>query len=375
MVHYLDNAATTPVSQKSTEAVLEILKEYYGNPSSLYSIGIMASKKYEHARDVIASSLGCRSDEIYFTGCGTESNNLAIFGAARARKAWGNEVVVTGYEHPSVQNTVEALKNEGFEVITVAPKDGIIDPEEIIGNVNSKTVLVTAMAVNNETGAMLDVPYISKKVKEINKRTAVHCDFVQGYMKEKIDLASIDTLSASGHKINAPKGIGILYIRKGFNLARTQFGGGQEKGIRSGTENIAFACGLAAAVEEHRDIDGNRKRIQELKDMLIEGLKDFDNVTINSPEQSTPYVLNFSFEGYRSETILHFLEARDVYVSSGSACSKGERSHTLEAMRLQSRLVDSAIRVSFGLQNNEDDVKALLDGLGQAKDSLMKVKR
>ncbi|MBR2807392.1 MAG: cysteine desulfurase [Oscillospiraceae bacterium] len=375
MVHYLDNAATTPVSEKSAEAVMEILRDYYGNPSSLYSIGIKASKKYEHAREVIAESLGCRPEEIFFTGCGTESNNLAIFGAARARKAWGNEVIVTGYEHPSVQNTVDALKDEGFEVITIAPENGVIEPEEIISHVSPKTVLVTAMMVNNETGAMLDVPYISKKVKEINKRTAVHCDFVQGYMKEKIDLASIDTLSASGHKINAPKGIGILYMRKGFNLRKTQFGGGQEKGIRSGTENIAFACGFAAAVEEHKDIEGNARKIAALKAMLAEGLREFDNVTINSPENSTPYVLNFSFEGYRSETVLHFLEARDVYVSSGSACSKGERSHTLEAMKLPSKLVDSAIRVSFGLQNTEDDVKALLDGLREAGQSLMKAKR
>ena len=374
MIHYLDNAATTPVSRGCIEATEKILEEYYGNPSSLYGLGIKASKQYEAARETIAKSLKCRSDEIYFTGCGTESNNLAIFGAARARKNWGDEVVVTGYEHPSVQNTVNALKDEGFTVIEIAPKGGIIDPEEMLSAVTSRTVLVTAMLVNNETGARIDVPSLSEKIKAVNKRTAVHCDSVQGYMKEEIDLKSIDTLSASGHKINAPKGVGILYVRKGFNIQKVQFGGGQERGMRSGTENVAFACAFAKAVEEHRDIRKNHEYITGLRDKLKESLREFDNVTVNSPEDASPYVLNFSFEGYRSETILHFLESRGVFVSSGSACSKGERSHTLEAMRLNPRLVDSAVRVSFGLQNTEEDVKALIEGLREAGQSLMRVR-
>ena len=374
MTHYLDNAATTPVSKGCIEAAEKILEEYYGNPSSLYGLGIKASKQYEAARDTIAASLHCRPEEIYFTGCGTESNNLAIFGAARARKNWGSEVIVTGYEHPSVQNTVNALKDEGFTVIEIAPKNGVIDPTEIISRVNDKTALVAAMLVNNETGAKIDVASLAEEVKAINRRTAVHCDAVQGYMKEKIDLGSIDTMSASGHKINAPKGVGILYVRKGFNIVKSQFGGGQERGLRSGTENVAFACAFAKAVEEHSDIVGNLKRISGLRDSLRDRLGEFDNVTINSPDSASPYVLNFSFEGYRSETILHFLESREVFVSSGSACSKGERSHTLEAMRLGRRLVDSAVRVSFGLQNSEDDIDALIEGLREAKRSLMKVK-
>ena len=281
---------------------------------------------------------------------------------------------MTGYEHPSVQNTVNALKDEGFTVIEIAPKNGVIDPTEIISRVNDKTALVAAMLVNNETGAKIDVASLAEEVKAINRRTAVHCDAVQGYMKEKIDLGSIDTMSASGHKINAPKGVGILYVRKGFNIVKSQFGGGQERGLRSGTENVAFACAFAKAVEEHSDIVGNLKRISGLRDSLRDRLGEFDNVTINSPDSASPYVLNFSFEGYRSETILHFLESREVFVSSGSACSKGERSHTLEAMRLGRRLVDSAVRVSFGLQNSEDDIDALIEGLREAKRSLMKVK-
>ena len=374
MTHYLDNAATTPVSKGCIEAAEMILEEYYGNPSSLYGLGIKASKQYEAARDTIAASLHCRPEEIYFTGCGTESNNLAIFGAARARKNWGSEVSVTGYEHPSVQKTVNALKDEGFTVIEIAPKNGVIDPTEIISRVNDKTALVAAMLVNNETGAKIDVASLAEEVKAINRRTAVHSDAVQGYMKEKIDLGSIDTMSASGHKINAPKGVGILYVRKGFNIVKSQFGGGQERGLRSGTKNVAFACAFAKAVEEHSDIVGNLKRISGLRDSLRDRLGEFDNVTINSPDSASPYVLNFSFEGYRSETILHFLESREVFVSSGSACSKGERSHTLEAMRLGRRLVDSAVRVSFGLQNSEDDIDALIEGLREAKRSLMKVK-
>ncbi|MGI5888873.1 MAG: cysteine desulfurase family protein [Oscillospiraceae bacterium] len=373
-IHYLDNAATTPVSRKSAAAAQEILAQEFGNPSSLYGLGISASKRLEKARAEIAEEMGCLPEELYFTGCGTESNNLAIIGAARARKHWGRKIVVTGYEHPSVQNTVNSLRNEGFEVTEVMPEDGKVDPSRILAEVGPDTALVAAMYVNNETGAMIDVPSLAEEVKKINRRTAVHCDCVQGFMKQKFSFGSVDTASASGHKINAPKGVGLLYVRRGFNLERVQFGGGQERGLRSGTENVAFACALAEAVKEHSDIDGNLGKIKKLRDRLAEGLKSFENVRINSPADASPYVLNFSFLGYRSETVLHFLEERNVYVSSGSACSKGEKSHTLEAMKLPDAAVDSAVRVSFGLQNTEDDVDALLSGLREASEILVRAR-
>ncbi len=374
-MHYLDNAATTSVCPEAAARAEEVLREQFGNPSSLYDLGVRAEKTLSAARAAVAKALGAKPSEVYFTASGTESNNIALLGAARARKAWGDCIVTTAYEHPSVQNTLRELRTEGFRLIEVKPVAGEIRPEDMLAQVDGKTALVAAMRVNNETGAMIDVAALAAGVKSINRRTAVHCDGVQSFLKEPAPLGQIDTMAVSGHKIHAPKGVGALYVRTGFNLKQVLFGGGQERGIRPGTENVAFAAAMAAAVEAAGDTAAARARVQELNLRLRRELETFQNVRINSPGSASPYILNFSFLGYRSETVLHLLESRGVYVSGGSACSKGQRSHTLTAMGLTDQEVDGGIRVSFCSGSGDEDLDALLEGLREAGKTLMRAYR
>ena len=362
---YLDNAATTNVFPEVTEVIASVLRDSFGNPSSLYSLGIESKKIMDRSRAQIARAMGCDPAEVYFTSCGTESNNLAILGAARSRKAWGNKVIVSGIEHPSVQNTAASLANEGFEVVVIPPEeDGNLSIDRFLNEVDKRTVLVTCMRVNNETGALTDTALLAKKVKEINRRTAFHCDAVQSFMKHTTALdGSIDSMSVSGHKIHGPKGIGVLYLRKGFSLEKTQFGGGQEKGMRSGTENVAYIAGMAKAVELIGPVRKNLEHVGICRNILWDSIRNLPEVRLNSPESASPYILNISVLGYRSETMLHFLESEGVFVSSGSACSKGEKSHTLEAMCLDDDRVDSALRFSLSAETTEDDVKTAAEAL------------
>ena len=365
---YLDNAATTTVSPEVAEVIASVLRDSFGNPSSLYSLGIESKKIMDRSRVQTAKAMGCDPAEVYFTSCGTESNNLAILGAARSRKAWGNKVIVSGIEHPSVQNTAASLANEGFDVVVIPPEeDGNLSIDRFLKEVDKRTVLVTCMRVNNETGALTDTAVLAKKVKEINRRTAFHCDAVQSFMKHTTVLdGSIDSMSVSGHKIHGPKGIGVLYLRKGFSLEKTQFGGGQEKGMRSGTENVAYIAGMAKAVELIGPIRKNLEHVSVCRNILWDSIRDLPEVRLNSPETASPYILNISVLGYRSETMLHFLESEGVFVSSGSACSKGEKSHTLEAMSLSEDRVDSALRFSLSAETTEDDVKTAAEALKKA---------
>ena len=362
---YLDNAATTNVFPEVAEVIASVLRDSFGNPSSLYSLGIESKKIVDRSRAQIARAMGCDPSEVYFTSCGTESNNLAILGAARSRKAWGNKVIVSGIEHPSVQNTAASLANEGFEVVVIPPEeDGNLSIDGFLNEVDKRTVLVTCMRVNNETGALTDTALLAKKVKEINRRTAFHCDAVQSFMKHTTALdGSIDSMSVSGHKIHGPKGIGVLYLRKGFSLEKTQFGGGQEKGMRSGTENVAYIAGMAKAVEVIGPVRKNLEHVGICRNILWDSIRNLPEVRLNSPESASPYILNISVLGYRSETMLHFLESEGVFVSSGSACSKGEKSHTLEAMCLDDDRVDSALRFSLSAETTEDDVKTAAEAL------------
>ncbi|MBR4827619.1 MAG: cysteine desulfurase [Oscillospiraceae bacterium] len=356
---YLDNAATTAVSPGAADAADRALREYFGNPSSLYSKGLDSQKALERSRAAIAKSLGCEPQELYFTASGTEGNNLAILGAARARKSWGNRVIVSGFEHPSVMNTVMSLGKEGFEVIVVKPgTDGKLDTEKFLELTDKRTVLVTCMRVNNETGTVTDCAGLAEEVKKINRRTAFHCDAVQAFGKHETALnGAIDTLSVSAHKIHGPKGIGGLYVRKGFNLENVFFGGGQERGLRSGTENIAYAAGFAQAVSELGNLRKQRERVSGINSILREEIGATEAAVFNSPDDASPYILNFSLPGFRSETLLHFMEEHGVLVSSGSACGKGERSHTLTAMGLPDEIIDSAVRVSFSSSTTEEEVR------------------
>ena len=371
MMIYFDNSSTTDVCAESREAAARALEEFWANPSSLYGLGARAERELNAARKTVAQSLGCGEGEIYFTASGTEANNLAVLGAARARKAWGTNIVSTDYEHPSVKNALAALADEGFHVTLIKPKNGEIDLNELLAAVNRETALVAAMGVNNETGALIDVQTLASEVKKRNGRTAVHCDWVQGYLKRPMDVGAtaVDTLSVSGHKIHAPKGIGALYVRRGFNLKHTLYGGKQEQGLRPGTENVAFAMALAAAVKAHRDAP----QLKQIKEYLISELARVPGAVINY-RGGADNILNFSLPGHRSENILHFLEQKEIYVSSGSACSKGERSHTLSAMGLPDAIADSAVRVSLDGNNTMDEAIRFMEAIKEANEKLARVR-
>ena len=376
---YLDNAATTPVNSEVAQVIADSLKSDFANPSSLYKIGAQSENKINTARRTVAGFLNAKEDEIYFTSCASESNNIAIYGLSAARKNWANKIVTTGYEHPAVRKPLENLNEMGYTIANINPKaDGNIDINEIVDAVDSKTALVTIIHVNNETGAVIDIKTACEKIKAKNKRTVIHIDATQSFMKLPIDVSKIpcDSMAFSGHKINAPKGIGGLYLKKGTNIKTVMAGGGQEKGLRAGTENIHYILGFAKACEIlYPNIKKNLNHYTQLKTRLSEGLAQFDNVAVNSPENAAPYTVNFSFMNYRSETLLHFLEADEIYISSGSACSKGAASHTLTAMGLDAKRIDSSIRVSFGVHTTEQDIDTFIDALRNAQEKLQKVKR
>ena len=363
-IHYLDNAATTMVNPDVIETITKAMAEHWANPSSLYTPGAHSELALNKARADVARTLGATAGEVYFTGCGSEGNNLAILGAARTRK-WGKRIVCTGFEHPSVALPMQRLAQEGYDVQFVAPEaDGHLNVDRMLELVDKNTILVAAMQVNNETGTAVDVARLAAGVKARNDRTAVHVDGVQAWMRVPVRLANIDSYSVSGHKIHAPKGIGALYLRKGYHIEPPYLGGGQEKGMRPGTENLPYAIGMAkAATLLSRTLPQRHKTLVELNTRLREGLKQFPEITLNSPEDAVPEVLNFSLNVIRSETMLHHLETMGVYVSSGSACSKGAASHTLTAMGLEPRRIDTAIRASFCADNTPEDVDALLEGL------------
>ena len=376
---YLDNAATTPVDPRVAQVIADSLKNDFANPSSLYKIGAQSEYKIAQARKTVADCLGAREEEVYFTSCASESNNIAIYGLASARKNWANKIISTGYEHPAVRKPLENLKDYGYTVVNINPKaDGNINPQEIIDAVDSKTALVTLIHVNNETGAVLDIKTLCDKIKEKNKRTVIHIDATQSFMKLPFDVSKIqcDSMAFSGHKIYAPKGVGGLYLKKGTNIKTVMAGGGQEKGLRAGTENIHYILGFAKACQLLQpDMRRNLAKFAQLKAQLLNGLAQFDNVVINSPENAVPYTVNFSFMNYRSETLLHFLEADEIYISSGSACSKGAASHTLTAMGVDAKRIDSSIRVSFGVHTTEEDINTFIAALKTAQEKLQKVKR
>lgn len=379
MTHYLDNAATTCVDDAVACVANDVLRTFFANPSSLYAPGAQSEAVITNARSAVAAALGCTSANITFTSCGSEGNNLAIFGAVHARKKWADTIVVTGYEHPSVQNCMRHLAANGWNVVTVFPDAaGHIDANALIDAVTPTTALVAAMHVNNEVGSILDVAALAARVKAKNNRTAFHADGVQAFGKLPIQLADtmIDSYTVSGHKIHAPKGVGALYLRKGYFIAQTFFGGGQENGFRPGTENIAYIAAFGAAATRIRAAQAeNAAHLQKLQTHLLAALLQMPDITRNSPPDALTSLVNFSVNGIKSETMLHFLESREVYVSSGSACSKGEASHTLTAMHLPKKRIDTALRVSFCAENTVADVDALILALQEGIQTLSKIRQ
>ena len=361
-VVYLDNSATTRPCEAAINNISSALVSEWGNPSSLHDMGFKAQMLVDNTRKSVAATLKCREDEIYFAGSGTEGNNTAIFGAAYSRQKRGKRIITTSIEHPSVLEPFKKLENEGFEVIYLKPQEnGVISLEDLKNAINKNTILVSIMLVNNETGAIQPVKAAAQIIKEVGALALLHCDGVQAFGKMPINLGDlgVDLFTASGHKIHGPKGIGVLYIKKGVTIKPLIVGGGQEKNMRSGTESVPLIYGLKGAVESLGNIPEKLKTQKELWNYAKETLLDTGLITINSADDVLPYILNVSVEGYRSETLLHFLEAQGVYVSSGSACAKGEGSYVLREMGLARNHVDSALRISFCRDNTKEDVDAL----------------
>ncbi len=353
---YLDNSATTKPSEAAKAAVLSMMEEEFGNPSSRYTLGLKAEKILTEAREAVASSLHANAKNIIFTSGGTESDNLAILGGANIKK--GNRIVTTQLEHDAVKNAFLHLESKGFEVVFVAPEeDGTVSYEKILDAVNDKTSLVSVMHVNNETGAILPIEKLSLMIKRKAPRALFHVDAVQSY--GKIDLYparwGIDLLTVSSHKVHGPKGVGALYKADKVTLHPIVFGGGQEGNVRSGTENMIGIAGFGAAAKEINPLE-HYEKMAEMKKSFAEKLLSLPDVYLNGGLiNSSPYILNVSFKGIRSEIMLNSLSEEGIYVSSGSACAKGAKgSSTLAAMNVP--YPDNAIRFSFSKHTTKEEL-------------------
>ncbi len=346
----------------------------WGNPSSLHTLGMNAENIVTVSRECIAKSIGAKPNEIIFSSCGTEANNTALMSAI-SRKNRGNRIITSAIEHPSVLETAKRLEKEGFEVIYLKPdNNGVVSLSDFENALNNKTVLVSIMLVNNEVGAIQPIAEAAKLTRQKAPNALFHCDAVQAYGKMPINVNSlgVDMLTASGHKIHAPKGIGFLYLNSKAHISPFITGGGQEKGMRSGTEAVPLIASLHGAVEEFPDLVKQLEKTQEIRNYVVRRLGEIDGITINSNENALPYVLNISVNGYRSETLLHFLEMKEIFVSSGSACSKGNVSYVLKEMGVPAKSIDSALRLSFSKHTTKEEIDLLVSELKNATSKLRK---
>lgn len=367
-VHYLDNSATTKVLEEAAQKAMLMMTGEYGNPSSLHSLGFRAKQELEGARAAVAARLGAQPQEVVFTSGGTEGNNLAVFGAAEAGKRRGNKIVTTMIEHDSVLNPMRELEKQGFEVLYLKPDEaGKISEEQLSEAIDEKTILVSVMLINNETGAVLPVKAAARAINRKKAPALLHTDCVQAFGKLDFTPQKLgaDLATVSAHKVHGPKGAGALYVRKGVHLPSRVFGGGQERGLRSGTENVPMLCAFGEAVRLLPKASETLPEIEKLNALLRRELEALPEVTVNSPEDALPYILNFSVGNIRAETMLHFLAERGVYVSSGSACGKAKPSHVLAAMGLSRERLASSLRVSFSRFSTQEDVEALISALGE----------
>ncbi len=383
METYLDNSATTRCSKRATDMMVKLLTEDYGNPSSLHLKGVEAEKYIKEAKEKIAKTLKIEEKELVFTSGGTESNNMALIGTALANKRAGNHIITTAIEHASVSATTAYLEELGFNVTYLkVDSNGIISLEELKEAVTDETILVSLMMVNNEIGAVEPIEEAVKVIKAKNPNTLVHVDAIQAYGKYRIypKKLGIDLLSVSGHKIHAPKGTGFLFIRDKVKVKPLIYGGGQQKGMRSGTENVPGVAALAeAAAEIYEDFDEKIDHLYALKQHFVEGVQKIDGVTVNGKtgRDSAPQIVSVSIEGVRSEVMLHTLEDRGIYVSAGSACSsnKPSVSATLTAIGLKKNLLDSTIRFSFCVNTTEEEIDYALSVMQEVIPRLQKYTR
>ena len=375
---YLDNSATTRPYKEVVDIVSKTMFENYGNPSSMHTLGVETEKMVRIARENIAKTLKAEPKEIIFTSGGTESDNMAIMGTAKALKRKGMHIIVSPFEHPAVERCMEILKKEGFEISYLSVNEkGLINIDELKTLIREDTILVCVMAVNNEIGVKQDLEAMGAAVKECNKDTYFMVDAVQAFGKIPLNVKKmkIDLLSVSGHKINGPKGIGILYVNSNIRIVPLINGGGQQGDMRSGTDNVPGILGLEKAVSITMDhLDEEAARLYELRSYLIGKLGELKDVYVNSPdnETSAPHIVSISVKGIRSEVLLHSLEEKNIYVSAGSACSSHKRtpSKTLTAIGLEKDLIASTVRVSMGVYTTREELDYFVENLSALLDSL-----
>lgn len=380
---YLDNSATTRVFPSVAALMTKIMCEDYGNPSSMHYKGVEAERYIRYAKEVIARNLKVNEKEIFFTSGGTESDNLALIGTAMANQRAGKHLITTSIEHPAVLQTMKYLETQGFSV-TYLPvdKNGQIQLEDLQQAITNETILVSVMHTNNEIGSLQPIAEAGALIKKMNSGIVFHVDAIQGYGKFRIlpKKMEIDILSVSGHKIHGPKGIGFLYLNDKIKIKPIIYGGGQQNGIRSGTENVPGAAGLAKAIEEvYLNLEEKTERLYWLKEKFIQGIIDIEGLTINglTGKLSAPHVVSVSVEGVRSEVLLHSLEERGIYVSAGSACAATHAtiSATLKAIGLKKELMDSTIRFSFSVFTTTEEINYTIQTMYDMIPMLRKYKR
>lgn len=383
MEAYFDNSATTRVFDSVKDVVVKVMTEDYGNAAAKHLKGVEAENYIKEARSIIAKTLKVQDKEILFTSGGSESNNMALIGTAQAYKRTGNHIISSNIEHASVYRPLEYLEEQGFEV-TYLPVDhqGHIDLKELEGALRPETILVSIMYVNNEIGSVEPIEEISKVIKKKNPDTLLHVDAIQAYGKLEIypKRQGIDLMSVSGHKLHGPKGVGFLYIGEGVKIKPLIYGGGQQKGLRSGTENVPGVAGLGEAVKEvftnHQEKLDN---LYGLKDYFMTRIQELDGVWLNSQpgRESAPQIVSVSFEGIRSEVLLHALEEKGIYVSSGSACSINHPgvSGALKGIGVKRELLDGTLRFSFGLFNTREEIDYAMEALKEMLPILRRYKR
>ncbi len=383
MEAYLDNSATTSCSPAATEKMVELLTQDYGNPSSLHMKGVIAEKYITEAKKKIAKTLKVEEKELIFTSGGTESNNLAIIGSALANKRAGMHVITTSIEHASVSNPFLWLAENGFEVTYLSVDAyGQIKLDELKNAIRPDTILVSIMHVNNEIGALQPIEAAGKVIKAVNPKCLFHVDAIQSYGKMAIypKKWNIDMLSVSGHKIHGPKGSGFLFMKDKTKVKPLIHGGGQQKGMRSGTENVPAIAGLGIAAEEmHTHLEKNRNHLFDLRDYFIQEVEKIDGVSVNGKKDhdSAPHIVSVSIDGVRAEVILHTLEDRNIYVSAGSACSSNKPaiSSTLQSIGLKKELLDSTVRFSFSIHTKKEELDYALEVMRETIPMLQKYTR
>lgn len=377
MEAYFDNSATTAPCAEAIEAMNIALRDCWGNPSSLHRTGNKAKELLDLSRESIAKRLSCSPEEIFFTSGGTESNNLAVIGAANQMKRFGKRIVSTNIEHPSVDETLSRLEEDGFEVIRLkVDQFGKINEKDLFAAVNSNTILITMMLVNNEVGSIMPIASARRAAMASHSPALIHCDAVQAFGKMPIKPAAlgVDLMTISSHKIHGPKGVGALYIRKGVKIKPRTFGGAQEMKIRPGTEAMPAIAGFGAAARILPDPKKELEHVTMLRDYMVAHLTEIDGVVINSPEDALPFVTNISIIGTKSEPMLNFLSERGISVSSGSACSKGKKSHVLAKMDLDAKRLEGPLRISFSRFTTLDEIDYLVATIAEGRKAIRQTK-